>query len=63
KVDLLCAILKRHKPTTIKFFIKVITGNLRIGLLSKQVEEAIADATGAELEHVRAANRHFSREG
>lgn len=56
KVDLLCTILKRHKPTTLKFFIKVITGNLRIGLLSKQVEEAIADATGAELQHVRAAN-------
>ncbi|MDZ4796564.1 MAG: cisplatin damage response ATP-dependent DNA ligase [Bryobacteraceae bacterium] len=56
KVEVLGEILRRHRPITLKYFLKVITGNLRIGLLSKQVEEAIAEATGAELDHVRAAS-------
>src|SRR5947208_991066 len=56
KVQLLCDIFKHHRPLTLKFFIKVITGNLRIGLLHKQVEEAIAASTGAPLDEVRAAS-------
>ncbi|MBC8167977.1 MAG: cisplatin damage response ATP-dependent DNA ligase [Bryobacteraceae bacterium] len=56
KVELLREIFVRHRPATLKFFVKVITGNLRIGLQSKQVEEAIAAATGAHLEEVRAAS-------
>lgn len=55
KVDLLGEIFRQHRAPTIKFFVKVITGNLRIGLLAKQVEEAIASATGALLDDVRTA--------
>lgn len=55
KTDLLCEIFRRYQPLTIKFFVKVITGNLRIGLLGKQVEEALAAATGVALDEVRAA--------
>jgi DNA ligase-1 len=56
KVELLRETFCRHRPLTIKFFVKVITGNLRIGLLTKQVEEAIAAATGAPLEDVKSAS-------
>ncbi len=56
KVELLAEIFRRHRPRTLKYFLKVITGNLRIGLLAKQVEEAIAEATGADLDHVRSAS-------
>lgn len=55
KVELLREVFLRHYPGTLKFFIKIITGSLRIGLLSKQVEEAIAAATGAPLDEVKAA--------
>ena len=43
-------------PLAIKYFLKVITGELRIGLQEKQVEEAIAAATGAAKQAVRDAN-------
>lgn len=56
KVELLRDVFCRYDPLTLKFFVKVITGNLRIGLLSKQVEEAIAAATGVGLEEVRTAS-------
>jgi DNA ligase 1 len=59
KIELLRQIYLRHKPETLKFFVKVITGNLRIGLQAKMVEEAIAEATGASLEDVRAANNRM----
>lgn len=55
KVELLREIFLRHRPLTIKFFVKVITGNLRIGLLTKQVEEAIAAATDSSLSDIRTA--------
>lgn len=56
KVELLREIFSRHRPLTIKYFIKVITGNLRIGLLSRQVEEAIAAATQVPHDEIRLAN-------
>ena len=56
RIELLRDAFTRYRPLTLKFFVKVITGNLRIGLLSKQVEEAIASATGADLDEVRAAS-------
>ena len=56
KVELLRQIYLSHKPETLKFFVKIITGNLRIGLQAKMVEEAIAEATGTPLEDVRSAN-------
>ena len=59
KIELLRQVYLRHKPETLKFFVKVITGNLRIGLQAKMVEEAVAEATGASLEDVRAANNRM----
>lgn len=56
KGDLLIACLQRYKPLTLKYFLKVITGMLRIGLQSKLVEETIARSTGAPLDEVRAAS-------
>lgn len=55
KVELLREIFLRHRPLTLKFFIKVITGNLRIGLLAKQVEDAIAAAASMPPDEIRAA--------
>jgi DNA ligase-1 len=56
KVELLRQVYIRYKPETLKFFVKVITGNLRIGLQAKMVEEAIAEATNTSHEEVRLAN-------
>ena len=56
KVRVLSDVFRRHRPATVKFLVKVITGDLRIGLLAKQVEEAIAQATGVALDEIRAAN-------
>ena len=44
KIEILRQIYLRYKPATLKFFVKAITGNLRIGLQAKMVEEAIAEA-------------------
>ncbi len=48
--------LQCYRPLTLKYFLKVITGMLRIGLQSKLVEEAMARSTGAAAEEVRAAS-------
>lgn len=56
KVEILKRTLSSYRPLAIKYFIKVITGDLRIGLQAKMVEEAVAAATGSPLEAVRAAN-------
>lgn len=58
KVELLRGMLERMRPKTTKYFLKVITGNFRIGMQQKLVEDALARATGAKLAEVRdAANR------
>ena len=59
KVELLRQIYLRHRPETLKFFVKAITGNLRIGLQAKMVVEAIGEATGAAIEDVRMANNRL----
>ena len=59
KIELLRQLYLRHKPETLKYFVKAITGNFRIGLQAKMVEEAIAEATGAPLEDVRMANNRI----
>jgi DNA ligase-1 len=59
KVELLRQIFLAHRPETLKFFVKVITGNLRIGLQAKMVEEAIAEATNASIGEVRSANNRI----
>jgi len=56
KLDLLAALLARLSPTEAKYLVKIITGDLRIGLKEGLVEEAIAAAAGAPLELVREAN-------
>jgi DNA ligase-1 len=56
RVRLLADVLRRHRPPAVKYFLKVIDGELRIGLQEKMVEEAIAEAFGAPLADVRAAN-------
>ena len=56
KVDLLTSIFQTHAAPALKFFVKTITGNLRIGLQEKMVEEAIAQATSQPADAVRAAN-------
>jgi DNA ligase-1 len=56
KVDALREVFCRYRPVTLKYFVKVITGNLRIGLQYKQVEEALAVATGQPLGEIRHAS-------
>jgi DNA ligase 1 len=59
KIELLRQIYLRHKPETLKYFVKAMTGNFRIGLQAKMVEEAIAEGTGAPLEDIRMANNRL----
>ena len=51
----------RYRPLTVKYFVKVITGNLRIGLQERLVEEAVATATGHTAEQLRTANHKVGR--
>jgi len=59
KRDLLLAIYRQYKPLTIKYFIKVITRGLRIGLMGRMVEEAVALACDVPNESVREANNQL----
>lgn len=56
KVSLLTSIFLQHRPRTLQYFIKVITGDLRIGLKEKIVEEAVAAAARAAHDAVRKAS-------
>ncbi len=56
RVELLTRIFQTHAAPALKFFVKTITGNLRIGLQEKMVEDAVAVATGQPVDAVRAAN-------
>ena len=42
RVALLVGIFRKYQPLTIKYFVKVITRGLRIGLMGRQVKEALA---------------------
>jgi DNA ligase-1 len=55
KVKLLASLYQKHSPLAIKYFLKVITGNLRIGLLEKMLEEAVAIACSVTIDAVRQA--------
>ncbi|MCU1291266.1 MAG: ligase ATP-dependent (dnl1), partial [Bryobacterales bacterium] len=59
KRDLLVAAYLRYKPLTIKYFVKFITRGLRIGLMGKMVEEAVAQACGVPHPAVRDANNRL----
>ncbi|MBC8010847.1 MAG: ATP-dependent DNA ligase [Burkholderiales bacterium] len=56
KLDLLVATLHRLSPLAAKYLIKIITGDLRIGLREGLVVEVIAAASSRPLEAVREAD-------
>ncbi len=56
KLPLLVAFLQQCGPLEVKFLIKVITSDLRIGLKEGLVEEGIAKAFAVSAEEVRQAN-------
>ncbi|MCU0793749.1 MAG: ATP-dependent DNA ligase [Opitutaceae bacterium] len=56
KLDLLLAVFARLTPLAAKYLIKIIGGDLRIGLREGLVEEAIAAASTRPLEAVREAH-------
>ena len=49
-------LLRRAQPVEAKYIVKIVTGDLRIGLREGLVEEAIAQAYGRAAEDVRRAN-------
>jgi len=59
KRELLAAAFTSYQPLTIKYFVKVITRGLRIGLMAKMVEEAVAAACGVPPEVIRDANNRL----
>ena len=56
KAHLLLQLLERSTPLEAKYIVKIIGGDLRIGLKESLVEEAIARAFEAPLEQVKRAN-------
>jgi DNA ligase-1 len=56
KADLLRQLFDRAAPLEAKYIVKVISGDLRIGLKESLVEEAIARAFEAPIDHVKRAN-------
>jgi DNA ligase-1 len=56
KLDLLRDGIIRLTAAEAKYLVKIITGDLRIGLKEGLLEEAVATATGQSLEAVREAN-------
>ncbi len=56
KLDSLTATLRRLTPLAAKYLIKIMTGDLRIGLREGLVEEAVATASTRPLEAIREAN-------
>ncbi|HEY3929560.1 MAG TPA: ATP-dependent DNA ligase [Candidatus Koribacter sp.] len=56
KSRLTMALFARATALEAKYLVKIITGELRIGLKESQVEEAIAKAYGREIGEVRRAN-------
>ena len=59
KLEILTETLRTYRPATLKYFIKFITRGLRIGLMGKMVEEAVASACDVSNEAVRDANNRM----
>jgi len=59
KRELLTGIYLRYQPLTIKYFVKVITRGVRIGLMGRMVEEAVALACAVPAESIREANNRM----
>jgi DNA ligase-1 len=56
KSDVLRKLLAKARPAEVKYIIKIVTGDLRIGLRESLVEEAIAKAYERPIGSVRRAN-------
>jgi DNA ligase-1 len=56
KLELLRDLFSRCRPLTIKYFVKAMTGEMRVGLRRKLLVEAVAQAAGAPFEEVRDAD-------
>lgn len=56
KLDQLAAALRPLSPLAAKYLVKIITGDLRIGLREGLVEEAVAAAAGRSVSEIRDAN-------
>jgi ATP-dependent DNA ligase len=56
KLELLCQILSRIPPLEAKYFVKILSGELRIGLNEGLVEEALARAYERPLAEVQRGN-------
>jgi len=56
KAELVSDLLARATPREAKYIVKIMTGDLRIGLKESLVEEAIAKAYGSMLAEVQRAN-------
>jgi DNA ligase 1 len=56
KTDLLRKLLAKARPAEVKYIVKIITGDLRIGLRESLVEEAVAKAYERSIGAVRRAN-------
>src|SRR4029077_18499412 len=56
KTELLRRLLAKAKPAEVKYIVKIMTGDLRIGLRESLVEEAIAKAYERPIAAVRRAN-------
>jgi DNA ligase-1 len=56
KTELVRDLLRRATPLEAKYIVKIMTGDLRIGLKESLVEEAIAKAYGGALKEVQRAN-------
>jgi DNA ligase-1 len=59
KLQLVVSLLRALTPLEAKYIIKIITGDLRIGLKENTVEEAIAEAFGRKAEEIRRTNMAF----
>ena len=56
KSDVVRRLLARARPVEVKYIVKIVTGDLRIGLRESLVEEAIAKAYERSIGSVRRAN-------
>jgi len=56
KLELLSEVLRRIAPLEAKYFVKVLTGELRIGLVEGLVEEALSRAYDRPLAEIQRAN-------
>jgi DNA ligase 1 len=56
KADLLTTLLRQLSPLSSSYIIRILTGDLRIGLKEGLVEEAIAAAFNSNLDEVKEAN-------